>query len=318
MNILILTKMKPSPSILTEMKEVAPEAKINQVENWKEAGKLLEDAEIIISTRGDFPQEALKLAKNLKWVHSLMVGVETFLYPEFKERGIILTNPRGAADVGVSEHTFALMLAWTRAMDKSIKNQVQRTWERTPVTHMTGKTIGIIGLGSIGREVARKAKEVFKMRVIATKRRVGEENHVDVLLQPKDVDELLTQSDYIVVAAAMTEETRKLLSVDEFKKMKPNAFVVNIARGPIIDEQALITALQEKWIAGAGLDVFEAEPLPVDSPLWDMENVIITPHMAGFSGKSLADLRIGVFNENLRHYLRGASLPTEVNQIIGY
>jgi D-2-hydroxyacid dehydrogenase (NADP+) len=318
MKILILTKMKAGQRVLKEMAEIAPEAVIVHADDWKTAAEHIREAEIIITTRDSFPPEAAEQAHALKWVHSLMVGVESFLYPIFSDRRIILTNPRGAADVGVSEHVFAMILAWTRGIQESVLLQDQRVWERVRVTHLRGKTMGIVGLGSIGKEVARKAKEAFGMKVIATKRRPTDEDFVDMILPADRLNEVLAAADFVVVAAAMTEETKGLINEDAFRAMKPEAFLVNIARGAIVDEKALENALQNGWIAGAGLDVFETEPLPEDSPLWSMPGVIVSPHIAGLSGISLADLRIGVFNDNLKAYLRGDTLPTEVDKKVGY
>jgi len=318
MKILILTKMKPGTATLAAVRAVVPDAEIVRADSLDAAAGFLPEAEIIITTKPEFPRAAVSLAPKLKWVHSLMVGVESFLYPEFAERNIILTNPRGAADICVSEHAVALMLAWTRSIDKFVLMQRDRKWERLPVDHLGGRTLGIIGLGSIGREIARKAKLAFRMQVVATKKRLTAEEYVDELLPADRLDDLLRVSDYIVVAAAMTEETDGLLDEREFKLMKPNAFVINIARGQIIREAALTKALREKWIAGAGIDVFETEPLPPDSELWRLDNIIITPHLAGLSSQNLADLRIGVFTENLKRYVRGEPLLTQVDFNLGY
>lgn len=318
MKILVLTKMKPSEVTFDAIRAVAPDAEIIRANSMAAAEKALPEAEVIITTKSEFPREAVALAPQLKWVHSLMVGVESFLYPEFIQRGIILTNPRGAADICVSEHVMALLLGWARSIDKFIRMQMNRKWERLPVNHIRGRTLGIIGLGSIGREIARKAKLAFGMKVIATKKRLTEEEYVDEVLPAGRLDDLLQAADYIVVAAAMVEETKDLLGEREFKLMKPNAFVVNIARGKIIQEAALARALREKWIAGAGIDVFETEPLPDDSELWQLDNIIITPHLAGLSSQNLADLRIGVFTENLKRYVRGEGLLTQVDFKLGY
>lgn len=318
MKILVLTKMKPSEAALDAIRDVAPAAEVVKADSLAAAEKILPEAEIIITTKHEFPREAVATAPKLKWVHSLMVGVESFLYPEFAARGIILTNPRGAADNCVSEHAIALMLAWTRSIDKFVLMQRARKWERLPVNHLAGRTLGIIGLGSIGREIARKAKLAFRMKVAATKKRVTAEEYVDEILPADRLDDLLRVSDYIVVAAAMTGETDGLLDEREFRLMKPNAFVVNIARGQIVREAALAKALREKWIAGAGIDVFETEPLPADSELWRLDNIIITPHLAGLSSQNLADLRIGVFTENLKRYIRGEQLLTQVDFKLGY
>ncbi len=317
MKILIITKMKPQAGTLAAIRAVGPEIEVNLAESLSAAEPWLETAEVVIAMKQDFPREAAARAKNLKWVHSIAVGVEGFIYPEMFERGIILTNPRSAADIPVAEHAFALLTAWTRGISHTVRLQNERKWERVPVNHMTGRTLGIIGLGSIGREIARKAKLAYRMRVVATRKHPAPEPYVDAVLPPEGLDALLAESDYIVVAAAATPETVGLLGEREFAKMKKSAYIVNIARGPIINEAALARALREGLIAGAGLDVFATEPLPADSELWKLDNLIISPHLAGLS-HDLVDLRIGVFTENLKRYVRGEKLLTEVDKLVGY
>jgi phosphoglycerate dehydrogenase-like enzyme len=204
-------------------------------------------------------------------------------------------------------------------------------WDLFAGPEVRGQTMGIVGYGSIGREVGRLAR-AFGMRVLATKRRAEERRGTgyelpalgdpegtvpDQIFPPSRLREMLAQSDFVVLAVPLAPETEGLIGEGELRAMKPNAYLVNIARGPIVNEAALIRALQEGWIAGAGLDVFAQEPLPPDSPLWGMENVILSPHVAGFTihyDERAADL----FAENLRRYLAGEPLLNRVDRGRGY
>jgi len=184
---------------------------------------------------------------------------------------------------------------------------------------LRSKTVGIVGLGNIGREVARLAK-AFGMRVVATRRsvkRVARAKYVDILLPREQLLRLLSESDFVVLSLPFTSETNKLIGEKELRTMKPTAYLINIARGNIVDEEVLIRALDEHWIAGAGLDVFATEPLPPDSRLWEFPNVIFSPHIAG--GMEDYNIRtIELFCENLRRYLSGKNLFNVIDKKKGY
>src|SRR3990170_3656626 len=179
-----------------------------------------------------------------------------------------------------------------------------------------GKTMGVLGLGHIGAEIAEKA-HVFGMRVIGTKRTPADVPHVDRIYPPDELREVLRASDVVVIALPLTSDTRGLLGEAAFRAMKRTALVINIGRGPIVQEAALVRALQEGWIGGAGLDVFEREPLPADSPLWGMEHVIITPHGSG-GWPGYMDAAIPLLCDNLRRYLDGAPMRNLVDKARGY
>lgn len=299
---------------------VAPGVKVRVARNEKEAWDDLPEAEIVASLGWEFSRDAFVRAPKLQWIHSLSAGVDALFYPEFIESEVYLTNSRGVYDIPVAEHAFALLTSLTRGIDRFHKNQMEHKWVRCPITEMDGQTIGIIGLGSIGREIARKAKLAYNMKVIATKKRLGDAvPNVDVLLPASELDALLRESDFVVVAAALTEETTGLIGERELKLMKPTAYIVNIARGRIIEGTAILKALREGWIAGAGLDVTDPEPLPSDSELYDAPNLFITPHVAAQApNEKHTERSLKVFISNLKSYLKGEQMPTYVDKIRRY
>jgi phosphoglycerate dehydrogenase-like enzyme len=197
--------------------------------------------------------------------------------------------------------------------------QQKHEWKRFMPSVLRSKTVGIVGLGSIGREVARLSR-AFGMRVVATRRSVRKARragYADLLLPSGQLKQLLSESDYVVIATPLTPETTGLIGEAELRAMKPTACLINIARGGIVDEEALIRALKEKWIAGAGLDVTAREPLPADSPLWELDNVILSPHIAG-GMEDYVMQATELFCDNLRRYLDGRKLRNVINKKKGY
>lgn len=284
------------------------------------AAELLEalpEAEVVFG-RAPTSEEA---TRRLRWVQLAAAGANNVLTPEFLKTDIILTTAAGVHPIQISEHVFAMMLMFARRMHEYLAAQAEARWTKDPVGRMDElyeKTVGIVGLGHIGREVAHKAK-AFGMRVLATRRNLDQAAPADVddLLPSEQLHELLRASDYVVLAVPLTRETVGLIGERELKLMKPTAFLVNIARGAVIDQAALIEALSEGRIAGAGLDTFEVEPLPEDSPLWQMPNVIITPHTAGTTPRYW-ERATDLFCDNLGRYLAGKPLRNVVSRERGY
>jgi D-2-hydroxyacid dehydrogenase (NADP+) len=282
----------------------------------KELDTILADAEISFGMRT--PVNLLARAPKLKWIQVTSAGVDRYLTEEFKRSNIILTNASGIHATPIGEFVVSLMLMFTKNAPLFFDAKQKKQWLRSPGTVLRGKTVGIVGLGSIGQEVARLCK-AFRMRVIATRRSPKRRyaRNVDLLLPPNGLPRLLEESDYVAICLPLTKETRKLIGEAELKMMKPTAYIINIGRGPIIDEEALIRALEEKQIAGAGLDVFTTEPLPKESKLWDLPNAIISPHVSG--GRE--DYEVGaidIFCRNLQRYLEGKRMINVVNKEKGY
>ncbi len=284
----------------------------------KELDALLTEAEVIYGFR--LPKDLIRRATKLKWVQVMSAGVDRFLEDEeFRKSKVVLTNVSGIHGVPIGEFVLGMMLMFAKQAPLCFQLKQQRQWGRFVPTVLRSKTVGIVGLGSIGREVARLAK-AFRMRVVATRRSArgaGRARYVDVLYPPDQLHRLLSESDFVVLALPLTPESKGLIGERELRSMKPTAYLINIARGEIVDEQALVRALEERWIAGAGLDVFATEPLPPDSRLWGFPNVVFSPHVAGGMEDYVAQAT-EVFCENLRRYLSGKRLLNVVNKNRGY
>ncbi|MDR3599060.1 MAG: D-2-hydroxyacid dehydrogenase [Desulfosporosinus sp.] len=246
---------------------------------------------------------------HLKWVQHFGAGVDYLPLAEFSKRDVLLTNSSGVSAYPIAETVLAFMLNLTRKIDTYVRNQSKRIWHHSGITstsEMHAKTVGILGVGAIGEEIARLCK-AFGMRVLGVRRSATPSPVVDEMVGISQLTYVLSKSDYVVNALPLTDETRKIIGKVEFQAMKSSAFYINIGRGGTTDEEAMIRALQQGDIAGAGLDVFEVEPLPEYSPLWDMDNVIVAPHSAG-STEHYNDRAIEIFTNNLKNYLVGEGL----------
>jgi phosphoglycerate dehydrogenase-like enzyme len=283
-----------------------------------EAISLAAEAEAIY---GFGSKALLDAAPRLRWVQAGSAGVERYPMRELRERGILLTNAKRIYGVQLADHTMALILALSRQLPFLFRAQQRETWEtrdRYPPGELDGQTLLVLGLGGTGIEVARRAKG-FGMRVEATRRHPEGERPgpVDELHPPEALHELLPRADWVAVCLPFTEETRGLVADRELGLMKSSAYIVCVTRGGIIDTDALVRALRERRIAGAGLDVTDPEPLPPGHPLWSMENVIITPHAAGHS-PAASERMIALLCENVRRFVTGRELENLVDLELGY
>ncbi len=277
----------------------------------------LAQADVIYALK--LPDRLLERSPRLKWLQTISTGVDRIMIPELCRSDVTVTNMSGIHELTIAEFVLMLMLMFVKQAPRSFYQQIEGRWKWFPVDILAGKTIGIVGLGRIGREVAR-VSQFFDLKVIATRRSAGigeVEENVDLLLPLAQLHELLSVSDFVVLALPLTDESRGLIGQDELAVMKPSARLINVARGAIIDEPALIRALQEGRIAGAGLDVYLEEPLPPDSPLRRMQNVIFSPHVSG----DIAAYDVGaarLFAENLGRFLAGEPLLNIVDKSLGY
>jgi len=258
--------------------------------------------------------ERFLAAPNLKWVHCDHAGLTKSARSEVFEKGLIVTGSAGRSAPALAQHAFYFALALTFDAKRLFELQAARTWTRIPGYEnrlaLWGKTLGVVGLGNTGKEMARLGK-AFGMRVMAYRRSVGDPSpDVDLMLSKDDGDSLqplIEEADVIMLATPLTNETRHLFGAPEFATMKDSAYLINMARGGVVDQEALVKALETGQIAGAGLDVTDPEPLPSDSPLWDMENVVITPHVT----PKLPDRTqrsINTIVDNIGRYRRGEPL----------
>ncbi|MDF2922863.1 MAG: D-isomer specific 2-hydroxyacid dehydrogenase NAD-binding protein [Paenibacillaceae bacterium] len=277
------------------------------------------DAEGLVAT-GKLDEELLGAFVKLRWIQVLSAGVDSLPLPVIQERQIKLTNVRGIHQIQISEFAMLLMLQWARRADLHFLNQMDKVWgKRVPSGELYGQTAGILGSGSIGQAIARKAK-AFGMRTMGYNRSGRAETDFDVTASGSDgLLRILSESDYVITILPSTPDTRKLLGAEQFKAMKPSACFINLARGDVINEQELIEALRNGTIAGAALDVFEEEPLPPDSPLWGLQNVILTPHVAGQSPHYMTRAA-EIVAENIRRFTAGLTddLLNEVDAGEGY
>lgn len=256
-------------------------------------GSLLPDADVLVTYR--WRDEWI--VPSLRWVQSISAGTDQFPLEALREAGVVLTSAVGVHAVQVSEHAFGLLLALTRGIAPSIRDQVEREWRWSRVVDLDGMTLGVLGLGTIGEAVARKGV-AFGMRVIGTKRDPSQYRGVaDEVFGPDGTLEVFRQADVVVVTLPGGPATERLVGADELAALQ-GGFLINVGRGSVVDEPALIAALGEGVLRGAGLDVFAEEPLPPDSPLWSFPSVVVTPHLAGASPR-YAERLAGLFERNL-------------------
>lgn len=272
------------------------------------------DAEVIVGFRP--LREGATRAKRLRWVHSMGAGVEN-LSRDVAGTDIIVTNSHAHGDV-IAEHVMALLLAHSRRLAVAITRQVEGRWAREGAvgTVLRGKTMSIVGLGAIGTELARRAA-AFGMRVWGVRRSGTAVPGVDRVVAPAALDEVLRAADVLAITLPLTPETHGLIGAREIGLLPDGAFLINVGRGGIVDEAALAAAIESGHLAGAGLDVFEQEPLPPASPLWRLPGVIITPHVGG-SSPGFLERAVPFFCENLRRYLMGEPLLNRVDVTRGY
>ena len=296
-----------------QVQDTAPDAEVVMADR-DNALEAVAGAEIIF---GSFTPEMVRAAPNLKWIQSTSAGMDKALTPQIADSDIIICNASGVHAVQVAEHAWALTTALTRGLHISFRHQRDHAWKRPPLSDLLGATILIVGFGGIGQYYARLAQG-YEARLIALDIQGGNKpDYVEAIWDMDRLDEGLQMADVVFIAVPFTPETDKLINARTLGLMKNTAFLVNTARGPIVDQAAVIEALKTGEIAGAGLDVFETEPLSPDSPLWDLENAIITPHAAGGS-PNRHNRTIAFFCQNLKRYMAGEPLFNEVDKTLGY
>lgn len=331
----VLVTMPFPAELMDKLNAVSPKLQLEQIElrdgRWPE--NLTTMAEVIYGLRL-FPPETQSPA--LRWIQLHSAGVEHLRETAVWERDVIITNVSGIHAPNVAQYVLAQLLALANRVPKWLRHQAQGEWSKNrweeflPV-ELRGKTLGILGYGSIGREVGRLGK-ALGMRLLVTKqdgRHTEDTGYIlpgtgdpdgrlpDRIYPSEATRSMLAECDFVAVTLPLTTKTYHLLDEEMFKTMKPSSYLINIGRGQLIDEEDLVRALKKGWIAGAGLDVFETEPLPAKSPLWEMENVILTPHISGFT-PHYDERAVDLFAENLRRYLEGEPLLNVVNRRLEY
>ena len=286
--------------------------------NQQELNLLLKQAEVIFGWIHQFPKDLQARTERLKWIQVMTAGVDR-LPEEILKGGTRVANASGLNGAAMGEVVLEMMLMFVKDAAACMRMKQAREWRRYRPGILRGQTVGILGLGAVGKEIARLCK-AFGMKVIGIRRSSGAESplpEVNHVYPREKLLELLAESDFVVLALPLTKETEGMIGEKELRGMKPKACLINVARGAIVDEGALIRALEEKWIAGAGLDVFTREPLPPESPLYGMPNVIFSPHISG-DIPDYESRATEVFCENLRRYLAGEPFLHEVDREKGY
>lgn len=278
------------------------------------------DAEVILHWAGrrDLLRTAFLALPSLRWVHSRSAGLDSVLFPELVESPIPLTNGTGVFSQSLGEFALAVILYFAKDIRRLLRNQEACRWEQFDVEELPGQTVGIVGYGDIGRAVASRV-HAMGMHVLAFKRHAPSagDAFVDRFYRPGELNVMLSACDFVVVAAPLTPETRHMISDDAIAAMKPNAVVINIGRGPVIDQAALVRALSAGKIKGAGLDVFEKEPIPADDPIFKLANVLISPHSADHT-KDWLDQAMKFFLQQYRCFANGEPLKNIVEKHLGY
>ncbi len=293
--------------------EAAPNADIRYFADQQEAEAQIEQADVVA---GALSPTALARAKRLKWQQTWLAGADAALSPEMRASDVILTSAKSNGAIPLAEHAMMLMIMLNRDTRRWLRAQDERRWEYRTHAELNGLTCAIIGLGHAGQDLALKAK-AFHMRVIGIRRSNQPTPNVDQLFTAEQLHPFLAESDFVVVMAPSTPETTGMLGEAEFRAMKPSAYFLSISRGGIADDAALLRALHEGWIAGAGLDAHAIEPLPAGSPFWEAPNTIITPHN-GASTRNSARRGLAIFIDNLSRFVAGEPLRNVVDKQAGY
>jgi phosphoglycerate dehydrogenase-like enzyme len=318
--LLVLTSTGDSDiRLLSDLRHVATVVVGDSAQAFRQAAV---SAEIIFNWSGSlsFLREVFLMCRRLRWIHSRSAGLEQTLFPELIASDVLLTNGSGVFSPSLGEFALAAILYFAKDFRRMIRNQMTGQWEPFDITMISGRTLGIVGYGSIGRAIAARAR-ALDMNVLALRRRVSSQTSQDPLVEQVYPSEqrlqMLSRCDYVAVTLPLTEQTRGLIGEAEFAAMKNDAVIINVGRGPVIDEAAMIKALSENRIRGAALDVFDQEPLPKGHFLYKLENVLLSPHCADHTPDWLEN-SMRFFLTQLESFRRGETLLNIVDKTQGY
>lgn len=306
-----------------KLREEFPEIEIVLPERDQPFEKELADAEIIFT--GSIRAEQFAVTRKLRWVHSPAAAIHQFLFPDFVASDVVLTNAREVHGMVVAEQVIAMILALAKRIPQDVRFQLKRQWgqeilwkENSCPREIAGATLGLVGFGSIGRNTAVLAHALGMNVIVVREHPEGARpEFIREVLPSSQLDQLLARADYVVLSPPVTPATKGMIGRDQLARMKPDGYLINVGRGPLVDEDALVEALRGHKIGGAALDVFDQEPLPAESPLWDLENLLITPHTAGMTEK-LWERHYALFSENVRRFLDARPLLGLVDKRQGY
>lgn len=295
---LVVTTMHLSEKHQEQFHHQFPQHELQVYPSIDEARHSLPQAEILLTYGEDLTVDLLEEMKQLQWIHVISAGIDRLPFNELEQRGILVTNARGIHAIPMAEYTIWAILTLARQGKKLFTQQEECLWDRsTRMTEVAEQTLGILGTGAIGQEIARKAK-ALDLRVIGYNRSGEHPEHFDVIVTGADLNQLFQEADYIVSVLPRTADTDGLVDQRRLHLMKRDASFINIGRGNVVDEEALIEVLRNQRIKGAVLDVFQTEPLPVEHPFWSLENCIVTPHLSGRFPKYM-ERAMNIFYHNL-------------------
>ncbi|HWG51380.1 MAG TPA: D-2-hydroxyacid dehydrogenase [Candidatus Acidoferrales bacterium] len=312
-----------APTWLREkLQDAFPDFIVGQLQSYDRVPEEIVDTDVFVGW--SLRPEQFKIAGKLKWIHSPAAAVHQLMYPDLINSDVILTNSSGVHGPVVAEHAIAVILALAKRLPQAMHYQTRKIWaqellwnEHPRPREVAGATVLVAGMGGIGSEFAVRAK-ALGMKVIAIRENPAKgAGPADEVYGAEKIDELLPQADFVLLCTPVTPATTAIINRERLNKMKFGAYLINVARGPLVDEAALIEALQEQRIAGAALDVFVEEPLPAESPFWSLDNVLITPHTAAVTEK-LWERHYELIVENMRRFLAGKPLLNEVDKRRGY
>jgi phosphoglycerate dehydrogenase-like enzyme len=320
-NITLLVLADPAAPALRELDRLGDEVTLRIGKTAESLGDAVAGARVLFNWTGSKAavRQVMELAPKLEWIHAMYAGLDRSLFPELVASPIPLTNGSGVFSQSLAEFVILSMLHFAKDIPRMMKAKAEHRWDVFDSFEISKQTVGIVAHGDIGRAVARRAK-AMGMRVLAFRRnsspRAGDE-HVDRVYGPRDLHEMLPECDYVAVTAPLTPETTGLIATREFGLMKPRAVIINVGRGPVIDESAMVEALRTNRIRGAALDVFDVEPLPANSPLWSLENVLLSAHCADHVEDWVGDA-VRFFIHQFLRWRSGEPLKNVVDKKAGY
>ncbi len=316
------TLWRPPADVAVSVKRAYPEMNVVHLTTYDHIDDELPDTDIFVGYSLK-PAQCIA-AKKLQWLHSTAAGVDQLMYPELRTSGVLVTNASGVHSVPMAEHILGLLIALARRFPSAFRHQMHSHWGQQEIwddqlrpRELQGQTLLFIGFGAIGRETAKRVKPLGMKIWAVTRTGQGDPALADRYLPATQLEEVLHQADYVILAAPETPATHRMMNAARLRAMKPTAFLINVARGTLIDEAALIDTLRRRAIAGAALDVTEHEPLPSDSPLWSLDNCVITPHISSAS-EFLWNRQTELLLENLERWFSGRELINRVDLNRGY
>jgi phosphoglycerate dehydrogenase-like enzyme len=312
-----------APSWIRErLQQDFPGHQFIQLQNYDRVPQEIADTDVFIGL--SLRPEQFAAAKRLRWIHSPAAAVHQLMYPELIKSSVALTNSTGVHGPVVAEHAITLLLALAKRLPQAMQYQAKHEWSQNQLwqgsprpREVADSTVLVIGMGSIGREFAARAK-ALGMRILAIRENPAKGlDGADAVYGSAQIDDVLPQADYVLLCTPVTPATTGIMNAARLGKMKPDAYLINVARGPLIEEAALLDALQHRRIAGAALDVFNQEPLPADSPFWSLDNILVTPHTAAVTDR-LWERHYRLIVDNMKRFLAGERLLNEVDKSRGY